>query len=58
MLITQMLAPAVLLSRWTVGQLPLFSSRCFLVYDEFFDLVPLKVSSQDSLLVQLEFSLS
>ena len=51
MLITEMLAPAVLLSGWTVEQLVLFSSRCFLVYNKFFDEVPLKVPSQDRLLV-------
>ena len=52
-----MLAPAVLFFGWTVRELSLFSSRCFLVYDQFFDAGPLKVPSQDRLLVQLECSL-
>ena len=54
LLITQMLGSAVLLSGRTVQHLPLFSTRCFLVYDKFFGAIPLKVSSQDRLLVQLE----
>ena len=58
LLITQMLAPAVLLSGWTLQELPLFCTRCFLVYDKFFGAVPLKVSSQDRFLVQLECLLS
>ena len=58
LLITQMLAPVVLLSGWTVQQLPSFSTRRFLVYDKFFGAVPLKVFSQDRLLVQLEYLLS
>ena len=48
-----MLAAAVLLSGWTARRLPLFSTRCFLLYDKFFDAVPLKVSSQDRLLVKM-----
>ena len=51
-----MLAPALLLSRWTVRQLRLFSTRCFLVYNKLFDAVPLKVFSQDRLLVVRMFS--
>ena len=53
-----MLAPVVLLSGWTVQQLPSFSTRRFLVYDKFLGAVPLKVLSQDRLLVQLEYLLS
>ena len=48
-----MLAPVVLLSEWTLQQLPLFSARCFLVYDKFFGAVPLKVFSQHRLINQL-----
>ena len=41
LLSTQKLARAVLLSGRTVQQLPLFSTRCFLVYDKFSGAAPL-----------------